>query len=142
MAFDRDEKLVLGRGQADRARLRLAPVHEPAQARTEGQQVLEVPSRHLGHPLTVVPSNPDLASPPGPTLATCLAPARQVPSTPVGVSQARRAPTAWPAPFSRLRTRSDPAIYIVLRFSPVANRLACPPGPLLGLPAGKPCQLW
>src|SRR5215472_8839381 len=54
MALDRDKKLVLGRGQANRARLHLAPVHEPAQARTEGQQVLKVAGRHLGHSFTVV----------------------------------------------------------------------------------------
>jgi uncharacterized protein YeaO (DUF488 family) len=62
VALDRDEKLVLGRGQADRARLRLAPVQEPAQARAERQQILEVPSRHFGHLFTVAQLDPDLAS--------------------------------------------------------------------------------
>src|SRR5579859_486550 len=42
VALDREQKLMLGRGQADRAGLCLRPVLEPAQADPEGQQVLVV----------------------------------------------------------------------------------------------------
>src|SRR5262245_65896018 len=103
MALDRHEQLVLGRGEADRARLRLAPVQQPAQAGAERQQVLEVRSRHFGHSLTVAALRP------------------------------------WPPLFLTDPAPHPAREYIVLRFSPVGNRLACPPGPVAGLtPAGKP----
>ena len=109
-ALDRHEKLMLGSGEAHRARLCLAPVQEAAQAGAERQQVLEVASRHLGHLLTVAPCRP------GPR------PPRPIPAPYDPHRAAARTGT-------RTRTRPGPGNYIVLRFNSVANRLACPPCP-------------
>lgn len=49
VALDRQQQLVLGRCQADLARLGLAPVQEPAQAGPECQQVLVVVLGQLTH---------------------------------------------------------------------------------------------
>ena len=53
VALDRDQQLMLGGGETNRAGLGLAPVQEAAQAGAERQQVLEVAAGQLGHLLTV-----------------------------------------------------------------------------------------